>query len=355
MTTATTTTSSSGTHLAALSRGKGQRLVVSPRPTPTPGPDEVLVAVKAVALNPIDIHCRDAGFRIAAYPAVFGSDIGGVVLALGSGLPRDHPTLRPGTRVAAFAPAFATRGDPAHGAFQAVVPVPAHSVAAVPAGVSHAQAATLGMAVVTSGVGFDNIGVPRERKLLRADGAAEEAFLVWGAATSVGSLAVQKARALGFAVYATAGPAQHAFVRGLGARRVWDYRDAGAEDRIVGRARADGLGLRFGFVGQGDAARCQRVVQALRGDAVGRIASAPRVPAGLPAVDGVEVKFVQAESAEEHLGFAFAWLAEKLRSGEVVPSPPPKVIGTGLDKINEGLDMLAKGVSGTKLVVELED
>ena len=56
-------------HTAALLKHKGA-LAVASRPTPAPGPDEVLVAVRAVALNPIDHIQRGTLFFVPVLPAV---------------------------------------------------------------------------------------------------------------------------------------------------------------------------------------------------------------------------------------------------------------------------------------------
>ena len=98
------------THLAAVSPVKGQPFEVQTRPTPKPGPDEILIAVKSVALNPADIHMRDHGLFIPTYPTVVGFDMSGLVLEVGSNVPTDldqRLSFRPGvTRVAAYAASF---------------------------------------------------------------------------------------------------------------------------------------------------------------------------------------------------------------------------------------------------------
>ncbi|KAL7952211.1 chaperonin 10-like protein [Trichoderma compactum] len=108
----------------------GGLLPVGKRPTPEPGPNEVLIEVKAVALNPCDYYQRDHGMPpVPIHPAVLGSDTAGVVAKLGSNV---TTVLSPGSRVIAFASSFYQRGSPDHGAFQkftlaqceAVIPLP---------------------------------------------------------------------------------------------------------------------------------------------------------------------------------------------------------------------------------------
>lgn len=47
------------------------------------------------------------------------------------------------------------------------------------------------------------------------------------------------------------------------------------------------------------------------------------------------------------------FLPRALKSGQIKPFPPPKVVGEGLDAVQLGLDQLRAGVSATKVVVTL--
>lgn len=51
-----------------------------------PAPGEVLVEVRAAALNPLDWKIHDYDFMISEYPAVLGSDAAGVVVKVGEGV-----------------------------------------------------------------------------------------------------------------------------------------------------------------------------------------------------------------------------------------------------------------------------
>ncbi|PGG95030.1 hypothetical protein AJ79_10309 [Helicocarpus griseus UAMH5409] len=71
-------------HDAAILSQPGGSLSVGKRLTPKPGPNDVLIEVKAVALNPCDYYQRDYGIPpVAIYPAVIGCDAAGVVAKLG--------------------------------------------------------------------------------------------------------------------------------------------------------------------------------------------------------------------------------------------------------------------------------
>lgn len=71
-------------HKAALLTNWGTPLSIGERPTPTLAATEILVQVKAIALNPVDHFQRDRGFGIDKYPTVLGSDVAGVVVQVGA-------------------------------------------------------------------------------------------------------------------------------------------------------------------------------------------------------------------------------------------------------------------------------
>lgn len=387
------------THLAAVSPGKGQPLEVQTRPTPKPGPDELLVAVKSIALNPADVIMRDQGLFIPEYPTVVGFDISGLVLEAGCNVPTSSPEdgaahcFRPGvTRVAAYAASAWRSCDPDYGAFQERCLVPwQHAVPLPDKGMSWNHAATLPVAVEVPLNAWDAMGIPRTggaassaavsassddggaaRGEQRNNTSKREALLIWGASSSVGTMGVQTARILRedpnssfAAVYATAGSANKNYVASLGADRVFDYKDPQVMDAIVSAAKDDGLVIRNCFLATGELALCQAVLKSFVGDdqegeKTAKIGSAPIVPPDAEVVDGVETIFVvpSAVEGERLQQFQFwigTWLKENLAKGTVRPSPEPEVIGRGLAAINRGLDRLHQGVSCRKLVVELAE
>jgi NADPH:quinone reductase-like Zn-dependent oxidoreductase len=67
-----------------LARAQGQPLEVDAAPIPTAiSADELLVRLKAIAINPADIKMIDQGHRVAAWPIVPGLDGAGIVEAVG--------------------------------------------------------------------------------------------------------------------------------------------------------------------------------------------------------------------------------------------------------------------------------
>ncbi|KAI9849743.1 MAG: hypothetical protein M1838_006279 [Thelocarpon superellum] len=347
----------SGQHLAAILRSKGSHLDVTHRPTPTPGPNEILVAPRSIAINPIDYFQRETGYVIDTYPTVVGSDIGGTVVSTGPSVPAEM--FKPGTRIAAFAPCFFKRGDPDYGAFQARVLVPSVSAVPIPEGMSFTEASLLPMAIVTAWAGLYSIGVPLDPAYTAAD---KKGILVWGGSSSVGSTTVQVARLLGYHVYATASEKHHAYIEELGAHRTFDYKRDDVVASIVQAAKEDGVALQTGYNAVGALRQCLDVLKEFKGSSSAgslKIASATRIPDPAPVEEGIEVKFVSSpKDADERADFSrfvfHTWLQGKLASREFVPSPKIQLVDGGLEGLNNALDLWKKGVSGTKLVVEVD-
>src|SRR4051794_34450982 len=64
-----------------------------------PGADEVLIKVRAIALNPVDYFMRDYGILVQNWPTILGTDLAGEVEEVGS----DVTDLKKGQRVLALA------------------------------------------------------------------------------------------------------------------------------------------------------------------------------------------------------------------------------------------------------------
>ncbi|MCX4781721.1 NADP-dependent oxidoreductase [Streptomyces sp. NBC_01264] len=187
------------------------RVIETPRPSP--GFGEVLVRVLAAGINPIDGKTRESGAFLGEPPFILGWDVSGVVEAVG-----------PGVRL--FAPGDEVYGMPLFpaqaGAYAQYVAAPARHFAPKPDGLTHVEAAALPLAALTARQALVDVG---------SVGKGDR-VVVHGAAGGVGHLAVQLAVALGAHVIATARPAQHAAVRGLGAAEVIDFGGGDVHTRI---------------------------------------------------------------------------------------------------------------------------
>ncbi|KAF4495898.1 Zinc-binding alcohol dehydrogenase domain containing protein cipB [Fusarium agapanthi] len=364
------------THLAAICPGRGQPFQVQPRSTPKPGPDELLIAVKSVALNPADVIMRDQGLFITEYPAVIGFDMSGLVLEVGQNVPAGDDGFQPGSRVAAYS-ASAWKGcAPDYGPFQEKFLVPwQHAVRLPDQNMSWNHAATLPVSVQVPLSAWDMMGIPRSYDEIHSQdlGRVEkkEALLIWGASSSIGTMGVQTAHLMCqdpkspfAAVYATAGPANHNYISSLGANRVFDYKGPKAVESIVTAAKEEGLVIRHCFLATGNLSLCQSVLNefvdfgSIERKTTAKIGSAPWIPADAKDVDGVEVIFVMPSAVEEERLEQFqywigTYLNKNLSNGNIKPSPEPKAVGKGLDLINIALDKMSKGLSCKKLVVEI--
>ncbi len=198
--------------------GDVDALEVVERPVPQPVPGRVRVRVAARAVNPADVATR-AGHLAAmvpdlAFPAVLGWDFAGTLLddapvTAGVAAP-DAPagTLAAGARVAGFVPWFGEALG--NGTYADVVVVDPAWVAAVPGGVSDAEAAIVAMNGLTGAHAIDLVA----RLGGDLDGAT---VLVTGASGAVGAAAVREAVRRGARVLAVGSTDDDAFVAGLGA------------------------------------------------------------------------------------------------------------------------------------------
>lgn len=349
-------------HRVALLKGKGKTLEVTDRLTPTaPGPNEVLVQVKAIALNPVDHIMRDTGWWVKVYPAVLGSDVAGTVLAVGSSV----TNVKVGTRVCGYAPAFFVKGKPDYGAFQEKVLVPMENVCPLPEQISFMEACLLPMAVQTVWTGFvKQLNLTPESA--KFNSSEKRGILVWGAGGSIGSMAVQVAKSCGLTVYATASSKHHEYLTKLGASRIFDYKDKDAVDKIVKAAKEDGISLQIAFDAAGALKECTTILNQMKpkdSKESARLSVAP-FKFGLfwwklfPKWRGVEANFVEPWDVDSERNAFFKrvyveWLPGQLASGNIVPSPKVKVVEGGLTGIESAMQELKKGVSGVKLVVIL--
>jgi NADPH2:quinone reductase len=168
------------------------------------GDGQVLIEVRAVGTNLADILMIQGKYQIKPpFPFAPGSEVSGVVLAVGAGV----TDLAPGERVLAMLP---------YGAYATQVVAERASVFVLPPTMSFEHAAAFTVVYHTSYFAF----------VYRAPVQAGQTVLVHGAAGGVGLSAVQIAKALGARVLATAGSAdKRAFVLEQGADEVYDSRD----------------------------------------------------------------------------------------------------------------------------------
>ncbi|GAB2795502.1 zinc-binding dehydrogenase [Rhabdobacter roseus] len=188
---------------AALLEQLHQPLRYTEVPTPTCGPGEVLVELKAAALNHRDVWIQKGLYPNIKTPLVLGSDGAGVVAQVGEGVadywlgkkvvinPSHHWGDHPGY----YGDDYKILGLPDQGTFAEYVKVEARYLAMKPSHLSFEQTATLPLA-----------GLTAWRALMtRASFREGERVLVTGAGGGVALFAVQFALAAGAEVWVTSG------------------------------------------------------------------------------------------------------------------------------------------------------
>lgn len=187
--------------------GDADTLRIAEVPTPAPVMSELLVRVVAAGVNPIDAKTRAGGgvaSAIPSLPAVPGFDFSGVVVRA----PYDTHPLQPGTAVYGMAAFPRTSGS-----YAEYVVVPALSVAKMPAGLSHVEAAGVPLAALTAwGLIIETAHAHEGQRILIHAGSG-----------GVGHFAVQFASYFGAHVTATASGRNAAWLRELGASVVIDH------------------------------------------------------------------------------------------------------------------------------------
>jgi NADPH:quinone reductase-like Zn-dependent oxidoreductase len=200
-------------------------------PDPVASPGRVVVCVKAVALNHLDIWVRKGwpGLDLA-WPHVLGADVAGVVEEVGPGLeasgiaPGMEVVLNPGLSCGRCEECLAGRdnlcrryailGEHVAGGYAGKVSVPAANVLPKPPDLPFEQAACIPLVFLTAWHAL----------VARARVRPGETVLVHAAGSGVGSAAVQVARLLGARVIATAGsPEKCEKALALGAHHAIDY------------------------------------------------------------------------------------------------------------------------------------
>ena len=179
---------------------------------PTMGRDELLVRVRAAAINPADLKVvsgTDGGAFLHAknFPTAFGFDFSGIVEAVGG----DVQGRSIGDEVFGF---LAYSRSTMQGSFADLVAVKPDTVGDKPSNISHEEAAA------TATAGSTALQALEDKGRLRSG----HKVLVNGASGGVGSYAVQIASLLGAEVWGTASTAKSDFVKSLGAARVIDYK-----------------------------------------------------------------------------------------------------------------------------------
>lgn len=234
--------------IAVREHGDAGVLVEEDRPVPDPAPDEVVVAVKACALNYLDLWVRRGvpGYTFPL-PLVPGCDVAGVVHRVGTAVPGVRPgdrvAVAPGVSCGACAACLTGRdhrcaqygllGETRDGGYADYVAVPARNLLPLPSSLSFEEGAAIPLSFLTAW----------HMLVDRAQLGLGETVLVHAAGSGVGSAAIQIAKVWGARVIATTGSRDKMRrARLLGADEVINYRQPDFADevrRLTGRRGVD--------------------------------------------------------------------------------------------------------------------
>lgn len=217
-------------------------LKITSVPLPEPGPDEVLVQLKASALNRRDVWIVQGKYPGIKVPVILGSDGAGVIVGTGEGVEERvigdeviiNPSLNWGEDMRAQGANYQILGMPRNGTQAQFIAVPYDNVFSKPAHLSFAQAAALPLG-----------GLTGYRALFTQGGLMSgETVLITGAGGGVASLMIPMALACGANVIATSGdPKKLAGFANARFRGGVLYTDENWAAQVAGLAGPEGIDL----------------------------------------------------------------------------------------------------------------
>lgn len=379
-------------HAAYIHKARAYPLVIREAPYTELEPNAIRVRVHALAINPIDhilqTQGTSLGFPWLKYPLVLGSDVAGTVVEIGESV----RNFSIGDRV--LGQCLGTdkthvNSQNAEAGFQEYSVLQANMTSTIPETLSFEQACVVPLGLSTAICGLfqqDYLGMelPKPGKVI----PKSQAVLIWGGSTSVGTCAIQLAAASGYDVITTCSPKNYDYCRSLGAKHCFDYnspttgRDilAALQDQVCVGALAIGVNSalacvdilsKHDFKSSKDEITqpARKFVSAVSGpelvspeETLATVRTISRFLAfGVSLIyktwrHNIGWKFVLGTNpAKNEVGKAMynEYLPAALKSGQFEALPEAKVVGHGLEKVQEAMDILKGGVSARKLVVTL--
>lgn len=215
---------------AVLFHGHGSLdvLTYTDYPEPSPAHDEVLVKLKAAALNHLDLWVRRGwpGIRLE-YPHIPGADGAGVITALGSDVDRwaigDRVVINPSIGCGQCENCVAGQdnlcdnwqmlGETRHGTYTEYITVPANNIYPLP---DHCEAHIAAAAALSFQTAWHSL-------ITRANLRPAESVLIVGASGGVNTAAIQIAKSVGAIVYVVGSkPSKLRLAKSLGADHIID-------------------------------------------------------------------------------------------------------------------------------------
>jgi len=196
--------------------GGVENFTIKDIPLPEIAPGKIIIQVKAIGINPIDIKTRQGGGQASYYkdgkPIIIGWDVSGIVTKVAD----DVNNLAVGDEV------FGTINFPGKGgAYAEFALADANQIAVKPSNISHMEAAGATLSALTAWQALVDTGHIKK----------DDRVLIHGGAGGVGNYAIQIAKHMGCYVLTTAASSDSGFVKDLGADEVIDYQTQKFEEQ----------------------------------------------------------------------------------------------------------------------------
>ncbi|KAF8992277.1 chaperonin 10-like protein [Cyathus striatus] len=318
-----------------------------------PGRGEILVKIRAAALNPADWKVQKYETDFMKFPSIVGSDVAGDVVEIGE-------DVRGLSRV--IKSDYTNRNS----GLQQYTIAPAHRTAKIPAGWSYDEIATIPLALFTAWSGLYNkpphgLGLTGPTSLSDVSKGKYDniAIVILGGSTSVGQMVIQLAKYSGFSpIITTASLKNESYLKSLGATHVVDRSlPLSSLPSEVAKITSEQITVAF------DAAAIPELAQAgydlltnggRLGTAYPKLKLKETEGSGKTIANGVALPEAPPENAEL-IKAIYGMLTSFLESGAIRPNRV-EVLPNGLGSVFEGLDRLKNDqVSARKLIVHPDE
>ena len=240
-------------------------------------------------------------------------------------------------------------GNPEDGAFSLYSRVPSRNAAILPDDVEFKDGVVLPLAIDTAACGLFKEGMmgltlPTPTTEPNSKG---KVVVVYGGSSSVGLAAIQLAVAAGYRAIATSSPKNFDLVRKAGASEAFDYKSPSLPGDIANAVGSDSFIGLYNAIGIPESFE---IVTPIMENLGGGFLANTKPPGPMPS--GIEAKFVLGVGE-----FSFPiwedFVPGALESGRLKCLPEPKVVGRGMESLQEAFEVREGEVSGCKIVVEL--
>jgi NADPH:quinone reductase-like Zn-dependent oxidoreductase len=309
-------------------------LVLKQQELPDPEPDEVLVANKAVALNPVDwkvLRSTTLGWKPGHIPGV---DASGVVVSCGANV-----KIPIGTRVAYH------QNLQSNGSFATHTLVATKALLQLPDSVSFSSSAAVPCP-----------GLTAWQALAKFPDSPERDVLVIGGGSATGTYLIQLALKRNYRVWTTASSRHHDALLKAGVAGVFDYRDASWHSKLSSALEGRALYAAIDNIGEASA-RALAPLIGYNGHLVciaGRL-NTPALPAFTTVISLHEV----ALGAIYQHGADVNWEIFRASGNELLSligsgdMRPPQIVKFQFDRLSDALAALKSGTQQGKLIAEL--